>query len=81
MPIKEIKQFIDWCLEGNATLKNRLEIFIEHKKKVADQIRLLEKHMKKIDYKIWYYKTSVAAGTEAIHSGQECKLPEITAEE
>lgn len=81
MPVKEIKQFIDWCLEGDSTLKNRLEVFVEHKRKVAEQIKLLEKHMKKIDYKIWYYETSVAAGTEAIHSDEKCKLREIDAEE
>ena len=77
MPVKEIKQFIDWCLEGDSTLKDRLEVFIEHKKKVAEQIKLLEKHMKKIDHKIWYYETSLTAGTESIHSDQKCKLREI----
>ena len=26
MPIKEIKQFIDWCIEGDSTIDKRLEL-------------------------------------------------------
>lgn len=81
MPIKRIKQFIDWCLAGDATLKRRLNIFVEHKKEVNAQIAALQTHMKKIDHKIWYYETAIAAGTEAVHAGRKCKLSEIDTEE
>jgi hypothetical protein len=30
----------------------------------------------KIDYKIWYYKSAIDAGTEAKHSQQPCVLAE-----
>ncbi|MBP2651393.1 MAG: MerR family transcriptional regulator [Firmicutes bacterium] len=81
MPIKRIKQFIDWCLEGDATLERRLNVFVEHKKEVNAQIAALKEYMKKIDYKIWYYETAISAGTEAVHNGEKCKLLDKDAEE
>lgn len=72
MPIKQIKQFIDLCILGDDTLEERLDIFIQHKKLVEEQMAELEKHMQKINHKIWYYKTAVEAGTEAIHKGGSC---------
>lgn len=56
------------CMEGDSTLTNRLEVFTEQKRRVLEQISLLQKHMKKIEHKIWYYKTAVDAGTETIHN-------------
>ncbi|WP_258297246.1 MerR family transcriptional regulator [Paenibacillus peoriae] len=76
MPIKRIKQFIDWCMEGDPTLYQRLEVFETHKRAVIEKITELEKYMEKIDYKIWYYKTAINAGTEAVHSQQTCALAE-----
>lgn len=66
MPIKEIKNFLNLCIEGDNTLKERLEIFIEQKKKVAEEIKNLEKHMEKIDYKICYYKNAIAIDEKSI---------------
>ncbi|WP_263559837.1 MerR family transcriptional regulator [Paenibacillus polymyxa] len=76
MPIKEIKQFIDWCMEGDSTLDQRLGVFEEHKKVVMKKVSELMKHIEKIDYKIWYYKTAIEAGTEAIHKENTCVLAE-----
>ncbi|ASR45507.1 MerR family transcriptional regulator [Paenibacillus kribbensis] len=76
MPVKKIRQFIDMSMEGDATLRQRLEVFENHKKTVNDKISELNKYMEKIDYKIWYYQTAIDAGSEAIHSQQPCKLVE-----
>jgi DNA-binding transcriptional MerR regulator len=67
MPIKNIKKFMDLCNEGNSTLKERLEIFLERKEVVQKQMEELNKVMETINYKIWYYETAIEAGTEAIH--------------
>lgn len=32
LPLKQIKQYIDWCMEGDATIPQRLNMFIEQKK-------------------------------------------------
>ncbi len=81
MPLKDIKQFIDWSFEGDSTLNNRLDTFIEHKQNVLDQIKLLEKHLKKIDHKIDYYQTAIKAGTEEIHKNTKCKLRDFDLED
>lgn len=67
MPIKDIKTFIDWCMEGDSTLLNRLDMFKERKKETERQIAELQKSLDKINYKCWYYETAVAAKTESIH--------------
>ncbi len=72
MPVKEIKNFIDLCMEGNKTFKKRLNLFLIQKKKVEDQITVLNKYMEKIDYKIWYYETALSKGIEAANKGSKC---------
>lgn len=61
MPIKEIKTFIDWCVEGDSTLRERYEMFLERKSIVEEQIKELQKALEKIDYKCCYYKTALDA--------------------
>lgn len=67
VPIKEIKKYMDLCTEGDSTLQERLEIFIERKEAVQKQIEELNKVMETINRKIWYYETAIEAGTEAVH--------------
>ena len=67
MPIKDIRKFMDFCDEGDSTLKERLEIFIERKEAVQKQMEELNKVMETINHKIWYYETAIEAGTEAVH--------------
>ncbi len=64
MSIKDIKQFFDWCQEGDKSLQNRLDMFQERLKVVNQQMEELQKTMDTIKYKCWYYDTAVAAGTE-----------------
>jgi len=72
MPIKNIKTFIEWCLEGDDTLEKRLNVFLEHKKVVEKKMAELQKYMDKINHKISYYQRAVDAGTEAIHGKHSC---------
>lgn len=67
MSIKEIKTFIDWCMEGDVSLDKRYEMFLERKKETEKQIKLLQKSLDIINYKCWYYKTALEAGTEKVH--------------
>ncbi|WP_367566272.1 MerR family transcriptional regulator [Lacrimispora sp.] len=64
MPIKKIKEFIDFCMQGDETLPQRLEIIRNHKKDVEVQMAQLKEHMETIDYKLRYYETAVAEVTE-----------------
>lgn len=67
MPIKEIKNFIDWCSEGDTTLQQRYDMFMERKATVEAQMEELKKTMELIHHKCNYYKTALDAGTEDIH--------------
>ncbi|WP_078431529.1 MerR family transcriptional regulator [Metabacillus halosaccharovorans] len=67
MPIKEIKHFIDWCSDGDSTLQQRYDMFIERKATVEAQMEELKKTMELIEHKCTYYKTALDAGTEDIH--------------
>ncbi|KYH28697.1 MULTISPECIES: MerR family transcriptional regulator [Clostridium] len=67
MPIKQIKRYMDLCQEGDKTLQERLNIFLERKKVVLRQMEELNKVMETINHKIWYYETAIAAGTERVH--------------
>lgn len=67
MPLKGIKQYIDWYNEGDSTLESRLEMFKNQKVNLEEQLIQLRKHMEKIEYKIWFYTEAVKAGTLKIH--------------
>ena len=67
MPIKDIKIYMDMCMEGDSSLKERLQIFYKRKEVVKEQLEELNKVMEVIEHKIGYYETAIEAGTEAIH--------------
>ncbi|KYG29575.1 MerR family transcriptional regulator [Alkalihalobacillus trypoxylicola] len=67
MPIKEIKEFIAWSLEGDSTLKERYNMFLERKAAVKAQLEELNRTMEVIHYKCEYFEKAVKAGTEEIY--------------
>lgn len=75
MPIKEIKDFIDWCSEGDSTLQQRYDMFMERKANVEAQMEELKKTMELIEHKCLYYKTALDAGTEDIHKNNKIEIP------
>ena len=64
LSIKEIKRFLDWCEEGDATLSARGDMFHQRREILLQQMAALQKTLNVIQYKCWYYDTAVAAGTE-----------------
>lgn len=71
MQIRDIKQYSDWCREGDATLQKRLDLFLRQKEQVLKQIDELNQSLDRINYKIWHYQTSVEAGTEKCGVGED----------
>ena len=63
MQLKDIKQYIDWCQEGDATIGRRLEMFKRQKAKLEEQLRQLQQYMEKINYKINLYTEAVKLGS------------------
>ena len=71
MPLKGIKQYIDWFIEGDSTLQNRLDMFRVQKTHIEEQIAQLQKHMEKINYKIKLYEEAVKKGSLDIASANK----------
>jgi DNA-binding transcriptional MerR regulator len=67
MSIVDIRSFIEWAREGDASIQKRYDLFQERKKEVDRQIALLETYRKCIEFKCDYYQKALKAGTEAIH--------------
>lgn len=67
MPIKDIKRYMDMCLEGDNTLEDRLDIFLKRKEVIKEQMEELNKIMSVIEHKITYYEKAIQAGTEDVH--------------
>ncbi len=79
LSIKEIKQYIDWYMEGDSTLEQRRQLFYLRKAAVEKQMEALQKTLNAVSYKCWFYDTAVAAGSEEIPQKmkQEDLPPEI----
>ena len=67
MPLKEIRAFMDWSRQGDATIGRRLNRIEKQRQSVLDQQKQLEDTLLMLDYKRWYYQTAQEAGTCAVH--------------
>lgn len=56
MPISGIRQYMEWVVEGDASIENRLEMLVKHKKKVTDEIARMNEHLLGINDKIERYQ-------------------------
>lgn len=65
LKIKEIKEFMDLCRQGNSSLKKRYEFFLSQEQKVLDEIQSLERCLALIKYKEWYYQTALLHNDES----------------
>lgn len=66
LSIKDIKRYIDMSLQGDETVKDRLEIFQTQKEKVISQIKELQNTLNVLEYKCWFYQTALKAGTTSV---------------
>ncbi len=71
LEIKDIKLFMDWCMEGPSTYSNRFELIKKQKERVEEEIKQLEKALDMLKYKCWYY-------AKAMEDGNEIKAKELT---
>jgi DNA-binding transcriptional MerR regulator len=64
MPIKEIRQFIEWVQQGDNSIQERYNLFLERKKVVEEQMADLQSTLDIVNFKCWYYKSAIEAGSE-----------------
>ncbi len=66
MELKEIKTFFEWCEQGDSTIDQRYEMFLERKNETERQMTILQKSLDLINYKCEYYRIAKEAGTTNI---------------
>ena len=63
MPLKDIRQYVDWCVEGKETIPQRYELVKNQKKVLEDQMAQLQKMLNAINYKCEFYKQALETGS------------------
>lgn len=56
MQIKDIKRYIDFCMEGANTIDERKKLLFEHRKEIMQQMEELNKSLEIVDFKIEMYE-------------------------
>ena len=67
MSIKQIREFTVLCDQGDSSIAQRLQIIIDQRAKVEEQITELQDALDVLKYKTWLYEAALEAGTTAIH--------------
>lgn len=80
MPIKDIKTFIDYCMEGDSRIDERLSIIKSQRDSVIEQMKEMQEMLDMLNFKCWYYETAKEAGTCSIHDPNNIQLEEIPKE-
>lgn len=75
MSLRDIRRYIDLAMEGDSTIRERLDLFRERRDAVREQLRQLHETLELLDFKCWYYEAAQAAGTTAVP--REMPLEEI----
>lgn len=76
LEIRDIKQFIDWCMEGPTTYPQRKALFEKQRNTVEAEIDHLSKVLDMLKFKCWFYEQAIAlGGDEKIREMLPDRLP------
>lgn len=64
LEIKDIKKFMDWCVEGAATYPQRKELFEKQKERLEVEIEHMNRVLDMLKFKCWYYEQAIKDGNE-----------------
>ena len=64
MEIKDIKQFMDWCVEGESTYPQRKAMFEAQKVRMEEEIARMNRTLDMLKFKCWYYEQAIRDGNE-----------------
>ncbi|MCR4925753.1 MAG: MerR family transcriptional regulator [Clostridiales bacterium] len=73
LEIKDIKQFMDWAMQGAETYEKRRELFEARREVIEAEIANLKKMLDMVKFKCWYYETAIKDGNE---DGISAMLPD-----
>ena len=64
LEIKDIKLFMDWCVEGVSTYPQRKELFEKQKESLEAEIAHMNRVLDMLKFKCWYYEQAIQDGSE-----------------
>lgn len=64
MEIKDIRQFMDWCMEGPSTYAKRKAMFETQKAHIEEEIARMNRTLDMLKFKFWYYEQAMKDGNE-----------------
>lgn len=64
LEIKDIKQFMDWCVQGPSTYEQRRELFAKQKETVEAEIAHMNQVLDMLKFKCWFYEQAIQDGTD-----------------
>lgn len=77
MSLKDIREYIELAMQGDATIARRLELFQKQRTLLQARMAELQQTMDTLDYKCWFYETAAKRGsTEGISDLPITDLPE-----
>lgn len=77
LSIRDIRTYIKLMKKGDASLNERLEIFVKRREAIRQEISNLQGLLDVIEYKCWYYDKACHDGTEAkVKSLDNSEIPE-----
>ena len=62
--IKEIRQFMDWCVEGPATYPQRKAMFEVQRAHMEAELEQMNRTLDMLKFKCWYYEQAIKDGSE-----------------
>ena len=64
MEIKDIRQFMDWCVEGPATYPQRKAMFEAQRAHMEAELEQMSRTLDMLKFKCWYYEQAIRDGNE-----------------
>lgn len=62
VPLSEIRKYIEYFKEGDASLQKRYDLFDAQLKQLNEKIKSLQIAHEILEFKCWYYKTAIEKG-------------------
>ena len=64
MEIKDIRQFMDWCVKGPATYPQRKAMFEAQRVHMEAELEHMNQTLDMLKFKCWYYEQAIKDGSE-----------------
>lgn len=74
---KDVKRYIDLCIIGDSTIKERYQIILDTKAKALEQMDELKKQLELLDYKENFYKNLIKNHLEDVWNPLYQKKEEV----